>query len=60
LNLTDGEAEPVIGQLKIEMLPLVSPNATLPAESTAIPVTSLAVASDKVAVGVDLVRGSAN
>jgi hypothetical protein len=34
LNVADAEAELVIGTLKIEMLPPVSPNATLPAEST--------------------------
>jgi hypothetical protein len=46
--------------LKIVMLPAESPVATLPAESTATAETSLAVASDKVAVGVELVSGSAN
>jgi hypothetical protein len=45
LNVADAEAELVIGTLKIEMLPPVSPNATLPAESTATAVTSLAVAT---------------
>jgi hypothetical protein len=35
LNVADAEAEPVIGPLKIEMLPLASPSATSPAESTA-------------------------
>jgi len=50
----------VIGPLKIEMLPPMSATATLPAESTATAVTSLAVGSDKVAAGVVPVSGSAN
>ena len=62
LNVADGEAEPVIGALKIEMLPPEAPAATLPVESTASAETSLAVESDRVAVGVgvEAARGSAN
>jgi hypothetical protein len=60
LNVADAEAEPVIGPLKIVMLPDVSPVARFPAESTATAPTLLAVASDRVAVGAELVRGSAN
>ena len=57
MNVTDAEAEPVIGPLKIEMLPPKSPTATLPAESTATAETSLAVVSDRVAVGVGVEAG---
>ena len=62
MNVADGEAEPVIGALKIEMLPPEAPAATLPVESTASAETSLAVESDRVAVGVGVkaARGSAN
>ena len=60
LNVADAEPEPVIGPLKIEMLPPKAPTATLPAESTATAETSLAVARDRVAVGVDPASGSAN
>src|SRR3954465_3229716 len=60
LNVADAEAEAVIGPLKIEMLPPEAPTATLPAESTATAETSLAVGSDRVADGAELVTGSAN
>ena len=60
LNVDDAELEPVIGPLKIEMLPPKAPTATLPAESTARAETSLAVGSDRVAVGAEPERGSAN
>jgi hypothetical protein len=60
LNVADAEAEAVMGPLKIEMLPPKAPTATLPAESTAKAETSLAVARDRVAVGVDPASGSAN
>jgi hypothetical protein len=60
LNVADGEAEPVTGPLKIEMLPPKAPTATLPAESTARAETSLAVGVDKVAVGAEPERGSGN
>jgi len=60
LNVADAEAEPVIGPLKIKMLPPKAPTATSPAESTASAETSLAVGRDRVAVGVEPVRGSAN
>src|SRR5690242_20868854 len=56
LNVADAEAEPV----KIEMLPPKVPTATLPEESTATAETSLAVGSDRVAVGAEPERGSAN
>ena len=59
-NVTDGEAEPVIGALKIEMLPPEAPTATLPAESTANAETLMAGARFRVALGVEPVRGSAN
>jgi len=54
------EPEPVIGPLKIEMAAASVPYRDITAESTATAVTSLAVASDRVAVGVEPVRGSAN
>ena len=60
LNVADAEEDPVIGPLKIEMLPPKAPTATLPAESTAIAETSMAVGRDKVAAGVVPVSGSAN
>jgi hypothetical protein len=60
LNVTEEDAEPVMGPLKIEMLPPKAPTATLPAESTATAVTWLAVRRDRVAVGVEPLSGSAN
>ena len=62
LNVADAEAEPVTGALKIEMLPPMSPTATLPAESTARAPTLLAEGTERVAVGVGVapVRGNAN
>src|SRR5882672_6178602 len=59
-NVTDGEAEPVIGALKIEMPPPKVPAATLPAESTANAETLMAGAKFRVALGVEPERGSAN
>ena len=60
LNVTDAEAEPIIGPLKTEILPSDAPTATLPVESTAIAETSLAVGRDRIALGVELVSGSEN
>src|SRR5579871_81165 len=60
LNVADAEPEPVIGPLKIEMLPPNVPTARLPAESTATAETSLAVGRDRVALGAAPVSGSGN
>ena len=60
LNVADAEEELVIGALKIKMLPSEAPTATLPAESTANAETLMVVGSDRVAVGVEPVIGSAN
>ena len=60
LNVTEEDAEPVIGPTKIVMLPPTSPIATFPAESTATAETSLAVGIVRVAVGAEPARGSAN